>query len=205
VTSTPKREQLKLSLTCCQDWEPFRFPRRCRSQRTSSKHVLLIVPPGFSRSSFKAASLASISSNRAPRVWSRRSLASVGATLRVSRRHQAQSSGGERRSRSHRPDGERSRRHRAHRLRRHGARGALPGTSRADDRALNDRSPTGRGSNWICRTVLWSRLLHGTFPGNAPKFFRRPSVGRLSPSPGPHRATSMPRWRDDSSQAMLIE
>jgi hypothetical protein len=44
-----------------------------------------MVPAGFSRSSLKAASSASISSNRGPRLCSRRSPASVGETLRVVR------------------------------------------------------------------------------------------------------------------------
>ena len=44
-----------------------------------------MVPAGFSRSSLSAASSASISSNRGPTVASRRSPASVGATLRVVR------------------------------------------------------------------------------------------------------------------------
>ena len=44
-----------------------------------------MVPAGLSRSSLSAASSASISSSRGPSVRSRRSPASVGATLRVVR------------------------------------------------------------------------------------------------------------------------
>ena len=44
--------------------------------------MILTVPAGFSRSSLRAASSASISSKRGPIVWSSRSPASVGETLR---------------------------------------------------------------------------------------------------------------------------
>ena len=62
---------------------------RQRRQRTVSAAcsvaVIRIVPAGFSRSSLSAASSASISSKRGPRVRSSLSPASVGATLRVVR------------------------------------------------------------------------------------------------------------------------
>ena len=50
--------------------------------------VIRIVPAGFSRSSLTAATSASISSKRGPMLWSRRSPACVGETLRVVRREE---------------------------------------------------------------------------------------------------------------------
>src|SRR5215204_2776134 len=47
--------------------------------------VIRMVPAGFSRSSLMAETSASISSKRGPMLWSRRSPASVGETLRVVR------------------------------------------------------------------------------------------------------------------------